>query len=110
MRLHAAAGWTPANAATVWAIAEVGRAAQEDWAGGGQADAMLVDGSGRTVATGRAQIVPGATSARIALTSNNLAAGDYQLQIRTKGARALGAGGVIETCRVTSCPGSRLQW
>jgi hypothetical protein len=99
MRLHAAAGWTPANAATVWAIAEVGRTAQEDWAGGGQADAMLVDGSGRTVATGRAQIAPGATSARIALTSNTLAAGDYQLQIRTKGARALGAGS--DSMRIT---------
>ena len=92
MRLHATAGWTPANAATVWAVAEVGRAAQEDWAGGGQADAMLVDASGRTLATGRAQIAPGATSARITLTSNTLAAGEYQLQIRTKGARALAAG------------------
>jgi hypothetical protein len=43
--------------------------------------------------------VAGATSARIALTSNNLAAGDYQLQIRTKGARALGAGS--DSMRIT---------
>ena len=68
-------------------VAEVGRGS-DDWTGGGQVDTMLVDGSGRTVATGRAQIAPGASSIRIALTSNALAAGDYQLQIRTKGARA----------------------
>jgi hypothetical protein len=92
MRLHAVAGWTPSGAATVWAVAEVGRGAgSEDWTGGGQADAMLVDGSGRTVATGRAQIAPGSSSIRIALTSNALAPGDYQLQIRTKAARAVAA-------------------
>ena len=92
VRLHAAAGWTPSGAATVWAVAEVGRGAPgDDWTGGGQADTMLVDGSGRTVATGRAQIAAGSSSVRIALTSNALAAGDYQLQIRTKGARAAAA-------------------
>ena len=104
MRLHATAGWTPANAATVWAVAEVGRAAQEDWAGGGQADAMLVDASGRTVATGRAQIAAGATSARIALTSSTLAAGEYQLQIRTKGARAAAAGNDVLRISVPAAP------
>ncbi len=92
MRLHAAAGWTPSGAATVWAVAEVGRGAgSEDWTGGGQVDAMLVDGSGRTVATGRAQIASGSSSVRMAMTSSALAPGDYQLQIRTKGARAAAA-------------------
>ncbi len=89
MRVHAAGGWMPSGAATVWAIAEVGRGAgSEDWVGGGQVDAMLVDGSGRTVATARAQIAPGSSSIRLALTASALAPGDYQLQIRTKGARA----------------------
>ncbi len=89
MRLQAAAGWTPSGAATVWAVAEVGRGAgSADWAGGGQVDAMLVDGSGRTVATGRAQIPTGSSSIRLALTANALTPGDYRLQIRTKGARA----------------------
>ena len=92
MRLHAAAGWTPSGAATVWAVAEVGRGAGgDDWTGGGQADAMLVDKSGKTVATGRAQIAPGSPSIRLALTASALAPGDYQLQIRTKGARAVAA-------------------
>jgi VWFA-related protein len=104
MRLHATAGWTPANAATVWAVAEVGRAAQDDWAGGGQADAMLVDASGKTVATGRAQIAPGATSARITLTSNALAAGDYELQLRTKGVRAVAAGNDVMRISVPAAP------
>ena len=104
MRLHATAGWTPANVATVWAVAEAGRAAQEDWAGGGQADAMLVDASGRTVATGRAQIAPGGTTARIALTSSTLAAGEYQLQIRTKGARAAAPGSDVLRISVPAAP------
>jgi VWFA-related protein len=104
IRLHATAGWTPANVATVWAVAEIGRTAQEDWAGGGQADAMLVDASGRTVATARAQIAPGATTARIALTSNTLAAGDYQLQIRTKGTRAVAAGNDAMRVNVPAAP------
>ena len=104
IRLHATAGWSAANVATVWAVAEVGRTAQDDWAGGGQADAVLVDGAGRTVATGRAQIAPGATSARIALTANTLAAGDYQLQVRTKGTRALTAGNDVLRISVPAAP------
>ena len=104
IRLHATAGWSAANVATVWAVAEVGRSAQDDWAGGGQADAVLVDGAGRTVATGRAQFAPGATSARIALTANTLAAGDYQLQVRTKGTRASTAGNDVLRISVPAAP------
>ena len=104
IRLHATAGWSAANVATVWAVAEVGRTAQDDWTGGGQADAVLVDGAGRTVATGRAQIAPGATSARIALTANTLAAGDYQLQVRTKGTRASTAGNDVLRISVPAAP------
>ena len=100
VRLHASAGWTPAGAATVWAVAEVSRGPQgDDWAGGGQADAMLVDSSGKTAATARAQIAPGSSSVRLALSSTGLAAGDYQLQIRTKGAQAASA--ASDTLRIT---------
>jgi VWFA-related protein len=100
VRLHASAGWTPAGAATVWAVAEVSRGPQgDDWAGGGQADAMLVDSSGKTAATARAQIAPGSSSVRVALSSASLAAGDYQLQIRTKGAQAASA--ASDTLRIT---------
>jgi hypothetical protein len=105
MRLRAAAGWTPSGTATVWAVAEVGRGAgSEDWTGGGQVDAMLVDGSGRTVATGRAQIASGSSSIRIALTSNALAPGDYQLQVRTKGARATAASNETMQIAVPASP------
>jgi VWFA-related protein len=104
IRLHATAGWTAANVATVWAVAEIGRTAQDDWAGGGQADAMLVNASGKTVATARAQIAPGVTSARITLTSNSLAAGDYQLQIRTKGTRAVAAGNDAMRISIPAAP------
>jgi VWFA-related protein len=104
IRLHAAAGWTPAMAATVWAVAEVGRTAQDDWVGGGQADAMLVDATGNTVATARAQIAAGSSSARILLASNALAAGEYQLQIRTKGARAVTAANDVLRITVPAAP------
>jgi len=92
MRLLAAAGWAPSGTATVWVVAEVGRGAGgDDWTGGGQADAMLVDKSGKTVATGRGLIAAGSTSARIAMTSSALVPGDYELQIRSKATRASGA-------------------
>ena len=100
IRVHAAAGWTPSGTAMVWGIAEVGRSAQaDDWTGGGQADGILVDASGKTVATSRTQIAPGSSSIRIALTSRELSAGDYQLQIRTKGSRAVTASN--DTLRIT---------
>ena len=105
VRLHASAGWTPAGAATVWAVVEVGRGPQsDDWTGGGQADAVIVDGARRTVATGRAQLTPGSSSARIALTSTALVPGDYQLQIRTKGARALSAANDTMQITVPAAP------
>jgi hypothetical protein len=89
----------------VWAVAEVGRGAQSDeWTGGGQVDTMLVDGSGRTIATGRGQIAPGSSSTRIALTSNGLAPGDYRLQIRSKGARASSAASDTMQIRILAAP------
>jgi hypothetical protein len=60
---------------------------------------MLVDSSGKTAATARAQIAPGSSSVRLALSSTGLAAGDYQLQIRTKGAQAASA--ASDTLRIT---------
>src|SRR6185436_9008533 len=51
-----------------------------------------------------AQIAPGGTSARIALTSSSLAAGDYQLQIRTKGARAAAPGSDVLRISVPAAP------
>jgi VWFA-related protein len=104
IRVHVASGWTPSNAATVWAVGEVGRGGQEEWAGGGQADAMLVDASGQTIATGHAQLAAGSTSARIALTSRTLAPGDYQLQVRMKATRASAASSEVAHISVPSAP------
>jgi VWFA-related protein len=87
LRLHAAAGWTPAGSAACWVVIEVGRGAgSNDWKGGGQADVLVIDKAGATVATARGQIAPGASSVRVALTSGSLAPGDYDVHVRSKGA------------------------
>jgi VWFA-related protein len=104
VRVHVASGWTPANLAAVWAVAEVGRDAPQEWAGGGQADAMLVDMSGKTIATGHAELAAGSTTARIALTSRVLVPGDYQLQVRMKATRASAASNEVARVGVPSAP------
>jgi VWFA-related protein len=106
VRVHVASGWTPSSVAMVWAVAEVGRGAQDEWTGGGQADAMLVDASGKTIATGHADLSAGSTSARIALSSRTLAPGDYQLQMRMKGARATVASNDVARISVPASPDS----
>ena len=108
LRMHVAAGWTPAGNAVMWVVAEVPAAtARHDWTDGGQADAMLIDRTGATVATERLTIAPGTRSVRFALGSRApLAPGEYQLQLRAKGTTApLGA---MESARVTlpAAPGS----
>jgi VWFA-related protein len=103
--LHAAAGWTPAGAATVWLVVEPGRgAAADDWSGGGQADAVLIDGAGRTVATTHAALAAGASSARLALTAGALPAGDYELQVRSKATRGGIAANDTMKIRVPASP------
>jgi VWFA-related protein len=104
MRIHVTAGWTPSTAATVWAITEIGRGVQEEWANGGQADAILIDTSGRTLATAHADLPAGAATARLVLTSRTLSAGDYQLQVRTKGARATAASTDVVRIAVAPAP------
>jgi len=104
MRIHVSAGWTRPNVATVWAVTEIGRSGQEEWASGGQADAILIDTSGRTVATAHADVIAGATSARLALRSQTLVAGEYRLQFRTKGARAAAASTDVVRIAVAPAP------
>lgn len=104
VRVHVTSGWTPSNVGTVWAVVEVGRGAQDEWTGGGLADAMLVDTSGKTVATGHAELAAGSTSARIALASQTLAPGDYQLQVRMKATRASVASNEVARVSVPSAP------
>ena len=86
VRVHAAAGWTPAGSAVVSAVAEVGRGPDsDDWTGGGQADAVLEDSSGASVATDTTPITPGSSSVRLTFRPGSLTSGSYQLRIRTKG-------------------------
>ena len=101
LRVHVASGYLPSGAATIWGVAEVPAATgQHDWIEGGQADAMLIDSTGRTILTEHLTIAPGVRSLRFALGSGaTLAPGDYQVQIRAKGtAASLGA---MESVRVS---------
>jgi VWFA-related protein len=90
LRLHVAAGYLPSNVAAIWAVAEVpATSGRHDWIDGGQADAMLIDASGQTVASERLTIAPGARSLRFTIGSRTtLPPGDYQVQLRTRGASA----------------------
>jgi VWFA-related protein len=87
MRVQVAAGWKPDQTAAVWAVGEV--APGDDWKTGGEAEVMLTTAAGATVSTTHARIEPGARSFRVALTSSTpLAAGDYAVHIRARGAAA----------------------
>ena len=87
MRVQVAAGWKPDKTAAVWAVGEV--APGDDWKTGGEAEVMLTTAAGATVSTTHARIEPGARSFRVALTSSSpLAAGDYAVRIRARGAAA----------------------
>lgn len=100
LRLQVVTGYLPSGAATLWGIAEVPAATgSHDWSEGGQADATLVDSGGKTIATQRVTIPPGARTLRFAFGSGlTLAPGDYQVQLRAKGtAASLGA---MESVRV----------
>jgi VWFA-related protein len=98
VRLQAAAGWKPGEAAGVWAVGEV--PANEDWKGGGDLDFMLTGGSGATLATAHARVEPGRHSVLAPLSpSTPLAPGEYVVRIRGRGANA-SAIPVNETARI----------
>ena len=104
LRLHVVTGYLPSGAATLWGIAEVPAATgRHDWIEGGQADAALVDSSGKNIATQRVTIPAGARSLKFAFGPGlTLAPGDYQVQLRAKGtAASLGA---MESVRVPLAP------
>lgn len=90
LRLLTVAGWNAHSTPTVWLVAEAGRG--QDWMGGGDASAALVDRAGTTVATAQAAIEPGARSVRLALTpSTPIAPGEYEVHLRVKGAGSASA-------------------
>jgi VWFA-related protein len=97
IRLHATAGWKPGNAGAVWTVGELG--AGPEWRGGAEADLMLTNASGSTLATAHARVDPGARSFRAVLTGEQpLLAGDYIVRVRVKGSDPAGASG--ETLRI----------
>ena len=94
LRVKAVAAWTPAGVAVIRAVAEVPRAntSGDDWTRGGEAEATLSNGAGKSVATGRASIDPVTLVASIVLTPTPpLAPDDYRLHVRVKGTAALGS-------------------
>ncbi len=102
LRVQAAVAWTPAGAAVIRAVAEVSQstARGDDWSKGAQLDATLRDAAGKAVANGKASIAPGTFIAPLTLTpSVPLAPGDYDLQLRAKGADVVSPG--IEALRIT---------
>lgn len=103
LRVQVAAGWTPHSAQSmVWAVGELGGG--EAWKGGAEADVMLTDAAGSTLATARAQVEPGSRSFRVTLApAGPLAPGDYVVRVRARGM----APGVIpagEVLRITLPP------
>jgi VWFA-related protein len=98
LRLLAAAGWVANRTPTVWVVAEAGRG--EDWMGGGDSNAMLVDSKGTLLASAQAAIAPGARSIRLTLTpAEPIAPGEYEIRVRVKGAGSAAA--TTDTTRVS---------
>ncbi len=97
IRLQATAGWKPGNAAAVWAVGELG--AGDEWKGGAEADLVLTNASGATLASAHARVDPGARTFRAALTAGQpLTPGDYVVRLRVK--RSDSAGASTETLRI----------
>ena len=94
LRVHVTTGYLPSGTAIIWGVAEVPAATdRHDWIEGGHAEATLIDGNGKTLLTKKLTIAEGARSLRFAFGSGAaLAPGNYQVQLRAKGAAAtLGA-------------------
>jgi VWFA-related protein len=102
IRMHAAAGWMPRNAAAVWTVGELG--AGPEWRGGADADLTLATPAGATLATMRAHVDPCARGFRVVLAPDQpLPPGDYLVRVRVKSAD--GAASASDTVRI-ALPGA----
>ena len=98
IRLHAAAGWRPGNAAAVWTVGELGPG--PEWRGGADAELSLLNPAGATIATAQVRIEPGARAFRALFAPDQpLAPGDYVIRVRVKTPDA--ADSASETLRIT---------
>jgi VWFA-related protein len=86
VRVQAAAGWKPNRTAAVWMVGELGTG--PEWKAGANADLMMLDAGGVTLATARARIEPGSRSFRAALAPADLTPGDYVVRVRVTGSDA----------------------
>jgi VWFA-related protein len=104
LRMLAASGWKADRTAGIWVVAEAGRG--EDWMGGGEATAMLLDRAGTTVATATAPIEPNTRSVRLVLVPPAaVPPGEYDVRLRVKSAG--GAAATTDSTRVTLAPAPR---
>lgn len=94
LRVRVTAGYLPSGPARIWGVAEVPSATtRHDWIEGGNADAVLIDGGGKTLISEKLTIPAGARTLQFNFGSGAaLPPGDYQVQLRAKGTAApLGA-------------------
>jgi hypothetical protein len=97
IRMHAVAGWKPGKTAAVWAIGELGQG--DDWKQGADADLILLNSAGLTLASARSRVNSGQRTFRAVLAPDEpLVAGDYVVRARVKGAESAA---VNETVRIT---------
>ena len=98
VRLHAAAGWKPGNAAAVWTVGELGPG--PEWRGGADVELSLLNPAGATIATAQVRVEPGARAFRALFAPDQpLAPGDYVIRVRVKTIDA--ADSASDTLRIT---------
>ena len=84
LRLQGIAGWMPNNTASIALVGELGSG--DEWKAGADADIMLADATGQTLAGGKATVAAGTRGFRLTLTpSQPLVAGDYTIRVRARG-------------------------
>ena len=99
LRLQGVAGWMPNDTASIALVGEIG--SSDEWKAGADADVMLTDAAGETLASGRATVAAGTRGFRLMLApSSPLAPGEYTVRVRARG-RSTTAAVANEVLRVT---------
>jgi VWFA-related protein len=89
-----------ANAPSLFVVLEAARgAASAGWVRGADADVLLIDPAGNTVASAHATIPAGVGGTRVTLVPRSIGSGTYEVRVRAKAAGATGASN--ESARVT---------
>ena len=106
LRVRAAAAYTPAGTVAVTLVADGARGTGggNEWAAGGEADAMVIDSSGTQVAIRHAAIAPGTTALHLVMAAATLPPGEYELHLREKGGGSTAASTVSTRFTVKAAP------